>query len=111
MCCSIATCNICLRKKCFEACYQTIFNLISIANENKNSKENSDDSDDLQKTHDSDDDVTVDGDYFSKNNQNNNVFRNDSDYFLGMCDPPDVEYDDISEANSHNYFAIGVVED
>ena len=28
-----------------------------------------------------------------------------------MCDPTDVEPDDISEANSHNYFAIGVVED
>ena len=28
-----------------------------------------------------------------------------------MCDPPDVEPDDISEANYHNYFAIGVVED
>ena len=28
-----------------------------------------------------------------------------------MCDPPDVEPDDISEANSHNYFAIVVVED
>ena len=28
-----------------------------------------------------------------------------------MCDQPDIEFDDISEANSHNYFAIGVVED
>ena len=28
-----------------------------------------------------------------------------------MCEPPDVEPDDISEANSQNYFAIGVVED
>ena len=34
--------------------------------------------------------------FFSKNNQNNHVFRNDSDDFLGMCDPPDVEPDDIS---------------
>ena len=48
---------------------------------------------------------------FSKNNQNNHVCRNSSDDFLGMCDPPDVEPDDISEANSHNYLAIGVVED
>ena len=37
--------------------------------------------------------------------------QNYSDDFLGMCDPTDVEPDDISEANSHNYFAIGVVED
>ena len=36
--------------------------------------------------------------------------RNDSDDFLGMCDPPDVEPDDISEANFHKYFTIGVVE-
>ena len=28
-----------------------------------------------------------------------------------MCDPNDVEPDDIPEANSLNYFAIGVVED
>ena len=28
-----------------------------------------------------------------------------------MCDPPDVEPDDISESNSQNSFAIGVVED
>ena len=49
--------------------------------------------------------------FISENNQNNHVCSNDSDDFLGMCDPPDVEPDDISEANSHNYFAIGVVED
>ena len=42
---------------------------------------------------------------FSMNNQNNHVCRNDSDYFLGMCDPPDVEPDDISEANCQNFFA------
>ena len=28
-----------------------------------------------------------------------------------MCDPPDVEPNDISEANSQNYFTICVVED
>ena len=28
-----------------------------------------------------------------------------------MCDPPDVEPDDISEANYQNYFLTGVVED
>ena len=27
-----------------------------------------------------------------------------------MCDPPDIEPDDIPEANSHNYFLIDVVE-
>ena len=37
--------------------------------------------------------------------------QNYSDDFLGMCDPTDVEPDDISEANYHNYFVIGVVED
>ena len=59
--------------------------------------------------HDSDDDVTVDGYFFSKNNQNNHVCSNDSYDFLGMCDPPDFEPDDISEASYQNYFAIGVV--
>ena len=28
-----------------------------------------------------------------------------------MCDPPDVRDYDISEANSQNSFAVGVVED
>ena len=45
------------------------------------------------------------------NNQNNNVRRKFLDYFLVICDLPDVEPDDISEANSPNSFAIGVVED
>ena len=49
--------------------------------------------------------------FFSKNNQNNHVCSNDSDDFLGVCDPPDVETDDISEDNSRNYSEIGVVED
>ena len=78
----------------------------------KNSKDDSDDSNDLQEPHDSDDNVIVNGDYyFYKNKHNNNVCRKDSDDFLGMCDPPDIEYDDISEDNSKNYFLIGVVED
>ena len=55
--------------------------------------------------------MTVDGDFFSKNNQNNHVCSNYSDYFLVMCDPPEVEPDDISESDSHHSFAIGVVED
>ena len=99
-------------KKCFEAYDQTIINFISLTNENKNSEDDSDDSEDLQESHDSDDDVTVDGYYFgSKNSQNNHVCSNDSYDFLGMCDTPDVEPDDISEANYQNYFAIDVVED
>ena len=48
-------------------------------------------------------------DIFCKNNQNNHVCSNDLDYFIEMCEPPDVEPDDISEAKSQNYFAIGVV--
>ena len=48
---------------------------------------------------------------FSENNQNNHVYSNDSDDFIVMFDPPDIEPDGISEANSHNSFAIGVVED
>ena len=48
---------------------------------------------------------------FSKNNQNNNVWRNDSDDFLRRCDPPDVGHDDISGANTQNSFAVGVIED
>ena len=50
-------------------------------------------------------------DIFSKNNQKHHVCSNDSDDFLGMCDPPDVEPDDISEADSQNCFVIDVVED
>ena len=45
-----------------------------------------------------------------KNNQNNHVCSNDSDYFLRICDPPNVEPDDISETNSQNKFVIGIVE-
>ena len=48
---------------------------------------------------------------FYNNNQNNHLCSNDLDGFLGMCDPPDVKPDDISEANYHNSFGMGVVED
>ena len=48
---------------------------------------------------------------FFRNNQKNYVCSNDSDDFLGTCDTPDVEPDDISEVNYHNSFAIGVFED
>ena len=51
------------------------------------------------------------GIFVSKNNQNNHVFINYLDGYIGMFDPPDIEPDDISEANSQNYFAVGVVED
>ena len=98
-------------KQFFVANDQTIIYFISLTNENKNSEDDSDDSENLQEPHNSDDDVTVDGYYFSKKNQNNNVCRNDSDDFLGMCDPPDIEPDDILEYHSQNYFTIGVVED
>ena len=72
----------------------------------KNSEDDSDDSDNIQEPHNSDDDVTVDGDFFSKNNQNNHVWSNDSDDFLVMCDPPYVEADDISEANYQNLLRL-----
>ena len=88
-------------KKWFEAYDQTIIYSFYITNENKNSEDDSDDSGDLQEPHDSDDDVTVDGDFSSKNNQNNHVCSNDSDYFLGIRDPPDVEPYDVSEANKY----------
>ena len=51
-------------KKCFEACDQTVINFISLTNENKSSEDDSEDDEDLQEPHDSDDDVTVDGDFF-----------------------------------------------
>ena len=112
LCCSITTCYICLCKKLFEAYDQKIINFISLTNKNKNSKDDSDNSDDIKEPHDSDDDVTVDGYYFfSKSNQNNYVWSNDSVDFLGIFDSPDVEPDDISEYNSQNSFAIGVIED
>ena len=56
--------KICLYKKCFEAYDQTIIKFTSLTNENKNSEDDSDDSDNLQEPHDSDDDVTVDGYFF-----------------------------------------------
>ena len=94
-------CKICFCKKKFQAYDQTIIDFISLKNENKDSKDNSVNSNNLQEPHDSDDDVTIYGD-FSKNNQNNHVCRNHLDGFLGMCDPSDVELDDISESNSEN---------
>ena len=48
-------------QKIFEAYNQTIINFISLKNENKNSEDDSDDSNNLQEPHSSDDDVTVDG--------------------------------------------------
>ena len=110
-CCSIETCKICLCNKYFEAYDQTIINFISLTNEHENSKDDSDDSKDLQEPHDSDDDVTVDRDFFSKNNQNNHVCSNYWDGFIGTSEPPDVEPYDISEANHQNYSTIGVVKD
>ena len=44
-------------------------------------------------------------DIFSKINQSNHVCSNYSDDFCEMCDPPGVEPDDTSEANSHNSIA------
>ena len=77
LCCSLARCKICFCKKSFEAHYQTIIDFIYLT-KNKDSKEDYDDSDNLEEPHGSNDDVTVDGDYhFSKNNQNNHLFRND----------------------------------
>ena len=112
LCYSIAMCNICLCKKWFEAYVQKIINSVSLKNENKNSEDDSGDSDNLQEHHDSDDDGTVDGDFFpSKNNQNNHVYSSDIDGFIGIFDPTDVEPDDISEENSQKYIAIGVVEE
>ena len=57
-------CKICLCNKCFEAYDQTILNFISLTNVNKNSENDSNDSDNLQEPHDSNDYVTVDVDYF-----------------------------------------------
>ena len=51
-------------KKYFAAYDQTIINFISPTDENKNSEDNSNDSDDLQEPHDSDDNGTVDRYYF-----------------------------------------------
>ena len=68
MCCGIATCKVCLWKKCFEAYDQTIINFIYLKNENKNSEDYYDNSEYLQKSHYSDDDVTVDE---KKNSENN----------------------------------------
>ena len=87
--------------KCFRAYDKTIIDFISLTNENENSEDDSDDDNDLQEPHDLYDDVTIDGDLlFSNNSQNNHACSNDLDDFLGMCDTPDVEPDDISEANS-----------
>ena len=39
--------------------------------------------------------MTVDGNYFSENNQKYHKFRNDLYGFLGMCDPHGVKPDDV----------------
>ena len=65
----------------------------------------------VKEPHAWDDDVTVDGDFVSNINQNNHVFGNYLDTFIGVCDPPDIEPDDLSESNYYNYFVIGVVEE
>ena len=52
--------------------------------------------------------MTVDGDFLSSNNsQNNHACRNDLYSFIGMCDPDNVEPHDISKADSQNSFVIG----
>ena len=43
---------------------------------------------------------------FSNNNQNNHVCRNYLDYFLGMCDPPDFDFEGILEANSRIFLRL-----
>ena len=72
--------------KCFEAYDKTIINFISLKNENKNSGDDSNDSEDLQEPPDSDDDVTVEGYYFLRITKNH-VCSNYPDDSLGMCDP------------------------
>ena len=110
-CCNTATCNDYLWKKRLEAYYKTIFNFVSITDENKSHDNNFENDKNLQEPHDSDDDDTIDVDLlFSNNSQNNYACSNDLDDFLGMCDPPGVEPDYISESNYHNFFVIGVVE-
>ena len=51
-------------KKCLEAYNETIINFIYLTKENKNSKDDSDDYENLQEPHYWDDDVSVDGDLF-----------------------------------------------
>ena len=85
-------------------------NFIYITNE-KNCKDDSDDSNDLQEPHNSDDDVTVDGHYYFYKKEEKNVNSNDLYDYLGMCDPMDVEPDDISEANYQSSLAFGIVEE
>ena len=97
-------------KEWFESYDQKIIYLISLTNENENCEDYSDNDDDTQEPHDSDDDVTVDGDFF-RNKQNNHVCRNGLYDFLGLCGLPEVEPDDTPEANYQNSFVIGVVED
>ena len=99
LCFRIATWNICVCNTCFEAYDQIIYSFISLTNENKNCKEDSHDSNNLQEPHDSDDNVTADGDFFSKNDQRKHVWSNDSGDFIGVRDSPDVDHDDISKAN------------
>ena len=71
----------------------------------KNSKAYFNNSDDLQEPHDLYDDLNVDGDFFIRITTTKNVRRNDLDDFFGMCDPPDVESNDIPEANYQNLCA------
>ena len=83
LCCSIATCSVCLCNNFFEAYDKTIINFISITNENEDSKVNSIYDKDLQEPHDSDGDVIVDGYFYSlKVTKTNHACSNDLYNFL-----------------------------
>ena len=76
--------------------WSNIISLVSLTDDNENFDKNSDSDNNLQETHDSDDDVTVDGDFIYFNNrQNNHACSNGLDDFLRIFDPPDVETDNI----------------
>lgn len=113
LCCSVLTCNTYVCKKCFEELDEDMNHLIS-PQEDDGDVTNDDNSDDevLHELYNSDDELTVDGDYlFSNNKRENNNHMDDTEDYLGMCDPPDLDTDEFSEIGSQNSFEIGVVND
>ena len=99
-------CNVqCLPlQKYFEELDEDTNYVIAPQEEDAGDIDNDDNSEDevLHEPHDSDDDSTEDGDYlFSNDKRKENNHTDDTEDYLGMCNPPDLQ----------NSFEIGVVND
>ena len=112
-CCTMHDCNIRLCKKCFYDCDPEVNHFI-VANNTED--ELSDDEEDEDNEIDSiEDDMSWngsnneegDGSLLFQNSNNNNT--NDNEDFVGMTEPPDIEFDDVSISSSVDSFTPGVL--